>query len=388
MLEVGIDAISFSCSNHYLDLTLLAEARGIDPDKFNLGLGQYKISCAAPDEDIITLGAAAAERVLNYVDRNEIDHVLFATETGIDQSKAAAAYIHKLLELSPHCSVIELKQACYSGTAAIQMAAGIVARNPRSKVLVVASDISHYDLATPAESSQGAGAAAMIISADPRVLILDPARGFFSEEVYDFWRPNYSAVAMIDGAYSVDMFMKGLEMSWQHYQQQSKTSFADHAFYCYHTPVPRLVEKAQMRLAEINGVTLEKAEMKKMVAPTLEYIKNIGNCYTASMYISLLSLLNHQDKLAANSRLGFYSYGSGCAAEFFSGRLQANYQTMLEADYYADMLASRKAISFEQYEEWHEFKLPEDGSQLVLPKASNCKYRLAEIDAHKRIYVS
>ena len=64
MLKVGIDRISFYTSHHYLDLSALAKARGIDPDKFLVGLGQETMGVSSPDEDIVTLAAHAAERVL------------------------------------------------------------------------------------------------------------------------------------------------------------------------------------------------------------------------------------------------------------------------------------------------------------------------------------
>lgn len=42
---------------------------------------------------------------------------MLATETGVDQSKAAGLYLHPLLLLPRNCRIIELKQACYCATA-------------------------------------------------------------------------------------------------------------------------------------------------------------------------------------------------------------------------------------------------------------------------------
>src|SRR5690625_1832874 len=137
----------------------------------------------AEDEHLVTLGAAAALPVLERAGRDQIRTVLFATETGIDQSKAAGAYAHRLLGLSPNVRVVELKQACYSGTAALQFAAALVARNPAEKVLVIASDVARYELGSSAEPTQGAGAAAFTVSADPALLALEPAAGLFTAEI-------------------------------------------------------------------------------------------------------------------------------------------------------------------------------------------------------------
>jgi hypothetical protein len=48
---------------YFLDLKTLAEARGIDPDKFYTGIGQEKMGVPPPDEDIVTMGASAAFRL-------------------------------------------------------------------------------------------------------------------------------------------------------------------------------------------------------------------------------------------------------------------------------------------------------------------------------------
>ena len=68
----------------------------------------------------------------------DIDHLLFATESGLDFSKASGIYVHRLLGLPRRCRVVELKQACYSATAAIRMALPMLQENPEKKILVIA----------------------------------------------------------------------------------------------------------------------------------------------------------------------------------------------------------------------------------------------------------
>lgn len=55
------------------------------------------------------------------------------------------------------------------------------------------------------------------------------------------------------------------------------------------------------------------------------YGKEVGNIYTASLYMSLLSLLE-VDQPKAGSLIGLFSYGSGAMAEFFTGRLVDGYE--------------------------------------------------------------
>lgn len=385
-VKVGIDAMSFYTSHYYLDLTELARARNIDINKFHVGLGQFNMAVPAPGEDVVTMAANAAQKVLKQVDINDIDTILFATESGIDQSKAAGIYLHSLLNLPKTCRVIELKQACYSTTAGLQMAMAWVARYPQKKVLLVASDIARYGLNKAGESSQGCGAVAMIISVNPRTLIIDPECGVYTDDVMDFWRPNYQDTALVEGKYSTIIYMRALEQVWRDYMANSKRDFSHHAFYCYHVPVPRLVEKAHKLLAKINGEKFSEEQAKQKVADSLVYAREIGNSYTAALYIGLISLLDNYKGDAANQRIGFYSYGSGCVAEYFSGVACDNYRNMLQIEDNQKMLDSRQALSYQEYEEFFNFSLPEDGNEFYTPHYNTGDFRLAGIKDHKRLY--
>ena len=127
----GIDLIRIYIPQHFIDLKTLAEENGIDPAKYYLGLGQEKMSVPTPDEDIVTLGANAAAACLKHVDRSAIDMLLFATESGIDQSKAAGVHLHELLGLSRRCQVLEVKQACCSSSIALELEnLGYIQRHP------------------------------------------------------------------------------------------------------------------------------------------------------------------------------------------------------------------------------------------------------------------
>ena len=116
-MPFGIDDISFYTANFSLDLQELAANNGSDAAKYTVGIGQERMSVPGEDEDIVTMAANASLPLLEGMKaRGEsldaITTILFATETGIDQSKAAGVYLHSLLGLSPRCRVVELKQAC------------------------------------------------------------------------------------------------------------------------------------------------------------------------------------------------------------------------------------------------------------------------------------
>lgn len=386
MLNVGIDTAAFYTSHYFLSSCDLAKARGVDTDKYTVGLGVNEMAVSPPDEDIITLAANAAKQVLTKTDPSKIHTVLFATESGIDQSKAAGIYVHKLLNLPKHCRIIELKQACYSGTGAIQMAAALVRQQPDKNVLVLMADIARYGLNTSGESSQGGGAIAMIISADPRLLILSPHAGYACEDVMDFWRPNYRDEALVDGKYSVEVYLKLMKECWHDYALQSGLTFEDHHYFLFHIPFPRLAEKAYQKLRITLGKGKANDEAQTALQDALCYSRTIGNCYTASLYIGLLSLLDNSKNTFENKRIGFYSYGSGCVGEFFSGIVSPDYRQALHTEFHQKLLTQRKKLDVATYEAYYQFSLPHDGSALTLPKHETGEFRLAEIKQHKRIY--
>jgi len=389
MVKVGIDLISFYTPSYFLDLEQLARVRGIDPNKFRVGLGQEKMAVIPPDEDIITMAADAGARVLQKTDAADIDLLLFATESAVDQSKAAGVYVHRLLNLPSRCRVVELKQACYGATAGIQLALPMLREGSAKKILIIAADIARYGLKTSGESSQGGGAVAMVLTRNPRILSIEPESGFHTEDVMDFWRPNYREEAIVDGKYSCELYLRLVQKTWEQYTVLSARTFSDHARFCYHVPVPKLVEKAHQCLAKLNGLPkLSSAEIETQLGASLQYGRQIGNCYTAALYLGFVSLLENTAVDLSQQRIGFYSYGSGCIAEFFSGVVEENYRDMLDTFYHQKLLDSRQALTPEEYERFYKFSYPTDGSLKNIPECQPGRYRLTAIQQHKRIYTT
>ncbi|WP_415888784.1 hydroxymethylglutaryl-CoA synthase [Neptuniibacter sp. SY11_33] len=387
-MSVGIDEISFYTSNYYLDLRTLANVQQIESEKYYQGIGQEKMSMAAPDEDVVTMAANAAYPLIERVGTDSISTLLFATETGVDQSKAAGVYVHRLLGLNSNCRVVELKQACYSATAAIQMACALVARQPEKKVLVIASDIARYDLDTSGEATQGCGAVAILISANPRLIEIDPEVGNHTEDVMDFWRPNYRTTALVDGKYSTKIYLKSLKKAWENFVEVSSLAFSDFSHFCYHLPFSRMAEKAHKHLAKVNKAGLSLEQIEEQVEETLYYNRIIGNSYTASMYIGLTSLLENCKENLAGNKVGFFSYGSGCVAEFFSGTVVAGYEKCLHTLNHKAMLDARQEVSYDEYLNLYRHPDPRDGEHHDIPAATTGRFRLAAISGHKREYVS
>lgn len=386
MTTVGIHDIALATGHYALDLAELADHMGIDVQKFYVGIGQQIMSVPAADEDVVTMAATAARDILDRNGVEGIRTILFATETGVDQSKAAGVFMHGLLGLPSSIRVVELKQACYSATAAIQMAAGMVARDPSERVLVIASDVARYDLGSSGEPTQGAGAVAMLITADPALLVLDPVTGVYTADISDFWRPNYRSTAIVDGKSSVTAYMDAVTGAWEDYRSRGGRAFEDVATICYHQPFTKMAVKAHRQLAAANGVKLTPPEAAEALADTTVYNRVVGNSYTASIYVALLSLIDRRDDLAGQA-VAFASYGSGSVAEVFTGVVQPGYRDAARTARTQEILDARAPLDYAGYVELHEASEPRDGSAKELPVTTKGRYRLAGYRDYQRIYV-
>lgn len=387
-MKIGIDKIGFFAPHLYVDMNNLAVARNVEPAKFTIGIGQEKMAITPITQDPVTLAANAALKILDEQDKEKIDFVIFGTESGIDNSKSAGVYVHNLLGLKPYARAIELKQACYGATAAIQMAKGHVALNPDSKVLVLASDIARYGLNTSGESTQGSGAVALVISADPKILALEDKSAYLTDDIMDFWRPIYSDKAFVDGKFSNEQYILFFQKVWEEYKAKSGLELADFEAICYHLPYTKMGLKALRTVLE-QGSEEVQARLVENYQISTKYNRNIGNIYTGSLYLSLLSLLELNENLKSGSRIGLFSYGSGAVGEFFTGILQPNYREYLNVEQHKQLFDTRTEVTVPEYEEIFEKTLPVDGSTVELDiekdPASIC---LSGMKDNMRLYVN
>ncbi|MCX2926328.1 hydroxymethylglutaryl-CoA synthase [Streptomyces sp. NEAU-W12] len=384
-LAIGIHDLSFRTTSLVLSHTELARRNGTDIAKYHKGIGQRAMSLPTADEDIVTMASAAAAPLVQRHGTDRVRTVVLATESSIDQSKAAGIYVHSLLGMPPNVRVVEVKQACYGATAALQFAAGLVHRDPQQQVLVIASDISRYDLGSPGEATQGAAAAAMLVSAEPALLELTGPSGLFTSDVMDFWRPNYRTTALVNGKESVAAYLEAVQGAWRDYHVRGGLPLEEFRAFCYHQPYTRLAFKAHRQLLETCGAQADEEALDHAVAATTGYNETVGNSYTASMYLALTALLDSPDDLTGRT-LGLFSYGSGSVAEFFAGRVRAGYKAHLRGAAHQEAVGKRRAIGYEAYRELRERTLPTDGGWYELPHQTQGPYRLAALRDHQRIY--
>lgn len=324
----GIDALGVAFPSTYVSLEDLANARAVPPSKYIEGLGTVAMAVPSPDEDTVTLAADATKRALADagLSPEDIGLCVVGTETAVDHSKPVASFLQGLVGLPSNCRIFETKHACYGGTAGLMIALDWLAAgsNRGKKALVVCSDIARYGLHTAGEPTQGAGSVAMIVGESPRLVALDRTTvGTSSRHVFDFWRPLDSKDALVDGHYSVTCYLDALKGAYQaHLELVAPADRRPFAATLYHVPYGKMAKKAHRLIRELEGDADPEASFKQLVAPSLRLPSQIGNVYTGSLYLSLASLLACAPEPLDDRDISLFSYGSGCCAEFFRGRVQ------------------------------------------------------------------
>lgn len=385
-MKIGIDKIGFATARYMLNMDDLAESHNVDPDKYSKGLLLNNLSITPINDDIVTLGASAAESILSEEDKKTIDMIIVATESSVDQSKAASTYIHSLLGIQPFARSIEMKEACYGATAALDYARLHVQKHPESKVLVIASDVARYGVNTPGEPTQGAGSVAMLISKKPRILLLNDNSVAQTRDIMDFWRPNYSTTPYVNGIYSTKQYLDMLKTTWAEFQKRFNTSLADFSAFCFHLPFPKLALKGFNKVMDKNLPEDFKEKLKENFESTILYSKEVGNIYTGSLYLGLLSLLENSKNLVAGDKIALFSYGSGAVAEIFSATLVDGFKDMLQTNR-LETLKNRIRLSVEDYEKlfFEEVVIDSEGNANI-PEYKTGAFTLKEIHEHQRIY--
>ena len=427
-MTAGIDDISIYIPRLYLDAGDFAKARGLDPEKLERGLGIGQMAIVDTNQDPACLASNACLRVMqkNKLTPDKIGRLYVATESAFDESKAMNSYVIGMLEqvygdgTFGHCGGIECKFACVSGSYALYDNTNwIRAGESEDKyALVVVSDIAKYDLGSSGEVTQGAGAIAILLNDNPRLLSFDPKVTSTSiKNEYDFYRPFGKETPIVHGQYSNLLYLIQVKNALIDYKKKvMKTgliklkdgeTILDYIDYLnMHLPYSNMGKKALAylvrhewrdlprwkKIIEKIGMnepipkdprgTIESVladaefmakdhQFTKLFTSTEEYVelyesklsssliasKMIGNLYTASLYLGFRSSLEFEYQKGIDlegKRVGFCSYGSGASAMIFSGVIQPEYKQVVKDMNLEEEIGPRTKLSLDEYEELHE----------------------------------
>ena len=429
-MAAGIDDIAIYIPQLYLDATDFAKARGLDPVKLSRGLGIEQMAIVDTNQDPACLASNACLKVMqkNKLTPDQIGRLYVATESSFDESKAMNSYVIGMLEqvygqeTFGHCGGIECKFACVSGSYALYDNTNWIRAGEADDkyALVVVSDIAKYDMGSSGEVTQGAGAIAMLLNDNPRLLAFD--RKVTSTSIkneYDFYRPFGKETPIVHGQYSNLLYLIQVKNALRDYKKKVKDTgliklkedetILDHIDYLnMHLPYSNMGKKALAYLVRHEWRTLPRwkniikkigmdepvpkdprgtiesvladsefmakdHQFTKLFTKTDEYAelyesklassliasKMIGNLYTASLYLGFRSSLEFEYQKGVNldgKRVGFCSYGSGASAMIFSGIIQPEYEQIVKNMNLETEIGPRTKLTLEEYEDLHENK--------------------------------
>jgi hydroxymethylglutaryl-CoA synthase len=332
---------------------------------------------------------------------------------------------------------VELKQACISGVIALDLTTSCVASgdNQGKKGIVVTSDIARYDRHQSGEYTQGAGAVAMLVTEDPRLIEFERrVKAMFTKNENDFFRPIGKDTAVVYG-HSNDCYLNAMREVMESYKKkvvakglivpgegETVTDYFD--YLNFHLPYPRMAEYAAAFLfrhewrnlprwksitadlgcdepkrsnyVDINEFLKADKEFRKKfvkhhafqkvykekVEPSVVLSKQIGNIYTGSLFLGFMSTLEVEYKRGvdlAGKRFGFGAYGSGLEAMVFSGKIRPANKEIVSRFNMIEELATRTEIDLDTYEKLHKRELKEPilkGPGFVLQEIMPDGYRI------------
>jgi len=428
-MKTGIDAIAFDVAKIHLPIRTLAEARNIEPEKLEKGLGLLKMTLPDFHQDAVVFGANALTKLIleNNVNLREISRIYVGTESGIDSSKPIASFLSALMEqkfgedILADCDVVDFTFACIGGVDALQNCLDFVRLNPDKKAIVVTTDIAKYDLESTGEYTQGAGALAMLISSNPKIVAFENHWATNTKGVFDFFKP-YRTVSkseitgnlnndhwfgnleaeieihkdqpVFDGQYSNQCYMDRTKNAYFQYKKLKNTSgtlydswknIVMHLPYAFQgrrmlSEIYSLDHQDQIltgnetaadyqnKLKETSKSEAYKNFVSEKLQPAELASSLIGNLYTGSIFMGLLSALAHfhdTDVDITNTTFGFLSYGSGSKSKVFEGTIQSEWKLALSSVNLFDTLEQSHEIGFETYLKLHK---KEQKQSVLMPK--------------------
>ncbi|MFC6864786.1 hydroxymethylglutaryl-CoA synthase [Halomicroarcula sp. GCM10025817] len=408
MTAVGIDAIEIWTGKLKLDLAeTFAPAKDDDPEKYTKGLGLHASSFPDVYEDIVTMGANAAHRLMERkgLEPDDIGRIDVATESSFDNSKPVSTYVAGCLEQVydgdfHHANKGERKFACISGTQSLDDAYNWIraGRNRGRAAIVIATDTALYARDDPGEATQGAGAVAMLVAEDPNLVELSPEQGFGSADETDFLKPNQQFPS-VDGKRSVNVYLARMREALDDYASVAGDIHPeDYPLIPFHTPFPGMVRKAAalgyrhiVRGTDVEDLLAEEighqptreqfetddefhAAIKEYtdalteteryrdwyadtIEPTLDIARHVGNWYTGSVHLARASGLKHareHNRDLDGQQLLVASYGSGAQAEVHAERVVPGWEEEIAQLNVDEQIRNRHDLTFAEYEAVHD----------------------------------
>ena len=207
-----------------------------------------------------------------------------------------------------------------------------------------------------------------------------------------FWNSSnkkievYKEEPVYEGQFSNESYQERIYEALDHFKNQKNINFlAEWSFLIFHLPYAyhgrKMILEKWIQWLEENGEIdnlynevgqednnrkewlklVSKSKMfnefiQKKIMPGELASAEIGNMYTGSIFMALISLLSsalEKGEDIKNAKIGFLSYGSGSKAKIFEGKLESQWkETIKELDLFSK-LNNRIKIDIDSYERLH-----------------------------------
>lgn len=358
-MNIGIERMNLYAGSLVLDIEKLAINRGRDVDFFKNDLMIDKKSQLVDYEDVVTMAVNAAKPIITEQDKEDIELLIFATESGLDYCKSNSSYVHRYLDLKPNVRNFEIKNACYAATCAIQMAVGWIASGvaPGKKALIISSDINYDHKGRSGEEVPAIGSVAIIVSDQPKIIEYELGKvGYYTFECSDYARPT-ATYDIINGEESLYAYLECLEGAWEHYKSKVGGKIDLNNYFkkmIYHTPFGGLVKLGHGRLLKDIYGKMKKSEIEvnfqQKVGSSLKIPRAVGNTYSSTVYTCLMGMILEDNEIQPGDRIGIYSYGSGSCAEFYSAILLPQAREYIKSVGIDNHLNARYELTIDEFD--------------------------------------
>lgn len=199
---LGLSGLAVYVPPYRIDLQKWCQWRQQDWDKTRAVVG-HAFRIRGPEHSVYTMAANAVLRLIDayQIDPRRIGYLALGTESATDNATGTVivrGLVDRALRstgrppLARDCEVPEIKQACLAGVYGVKGAMRYLALDGEGRqAIVVTSDVAEYARGSTGEPTQGAGAVAMLVERNPRLLALDlaAAGGSSDYRLLDFRKP-------------------------------------------------------------------------------------------------------------------------------------------------------------------------------------------------------
>ena len=379
--KMGIGDMALYAPSPSMDLeTLLRHRSESHPDlakrlrRAAENTGQISFRFPEPWEDTASMAANAAAFILDRYkgDYSDFRYIFVGSETAVDHAKPVASYVQGALQnvgyaLGRTMITFDVKHACAGGTAALISTAALLgySGNTQDRALTVCSDISRYDAPSTAEMTQGAGAVAMIVERNPRLLELDmDQHGYYASDVDDFFRPLNSLTAKVKGRYSMECYRESLIEAFRDYCNRrggTPCRLIDEVDYvALHVPFVRMPESALRKLLKTacgkNSDEVDAYIKRTRFLDAMGFNRRLGNLYTGSLYAYIMALLSREYETIGTDIVGkkilVASYGSGNTMIVFTATVAEGAPRVISGWDLDAVARNSRPASFTEYLAW------------------------------------